>query len=68
MSIEGISLEKFSAVPQTNLNSTPPSRQCHALFHYFLSDDRKQDAATNTAHRKIDFISQREKINDNIID
>ena len=23
------------------------------MFHYFLSDDRKQDAATTTAHRKL---------------
>ena len=51
MSIEGIALEIFSALPQTNTNSTTPSHQSHAVFHYFLSDDSKQDAATNTAHR-----------------
>ena len=52
VSIEGISLEHFSTVPQTNINSTTPSRQCHAVFHSFLSDDNKQDAATSTAHIK----------------
>ena len=35
VSIEGIALEQFSAVPQKNINSTTPSRQCHAVFHYF---------------------------------
>ena len=45
-------MEHFSAVPQTNINSNTPSRQCHAVFHYFLSNDSKQDAATITSHRK----------------
>ena len=53
MSIEGIELEHFSAAPQADINSTPPSRPRHAVFHYFLSDDSKQDAATNTAHSKL---------------
>ena len=52
VSIEGIALEHFSEVPQTNLNSTTPSCQRHALFHSFLSYDSKQDAATTTADRK----------------
>ena len=52
MSIEGIALEHFSAVPQKNINSTTPSRQLHAVFHSFLSGDIKQDAATTTAHSK----------------
>ena len=52
MSIEGIALEHFSAVPQTNTNSTTPSLQRHAVIYSFLSDDSKQDAATTTAHRK----------------
>ena len=52
VSIEGIALESFSAVPQTNLNLTTPSRQRHAVFHSFLSYDSKQDAATTTAHIK----------------
>ena len=52
MSIEGIALKHFSAAPQTNINSTTPSRQLHAVFHYFLSDDSKQDSTTTNAHRK----------------
>ena len=52
MSIEGIELENFIAVPKTDINSTTPSRQCHAVFHSFLADDKKQDASTTTAHSK----------------
>ena len=52
MSIEGITLGKFSELPQTNINSTTPSRQLHAVFRYFLSNDIKQYAATTTAHIK----------------
>ena len=53
VSIEGIVLEIFIAVPHTNLNSTTPSSQRHTAFHSFLSDDSKKDAATNTAYRKV---------------
>ena len=52
VSIEGISLEHFSAAPQADINSSTPSLQLHAVFHSFLSDDSKQDAATTTSHRK----------------
>ena len=52
MSIEGIELEHLSAAPKEDINSTTPSRQRHAVFHSFLSDDSKQDAATTTAHIK----------------
>ena len=52
MSIEGIVLENFSALKKADINSTTPSRQRHALFHSFLSDDSKQDVATTTAHIK----------------
>ena len=52
MSIEVITLVKFSAVPQTNINSTTTSRQHHAVFRSFLSDDSKQDSATTTTHSK----------------
>ena len=52
MYIEGISLESFSALPKNDINSTTPSRQRHAVFHSFLSDDSKQDAATTNAHSK----------------
>ena len=50
MSIEGIALEKISALPKTDINSTTPSHQRNAVFHYFFSDDSKHDAATTTAH------------------
>ena len=33
VSIEGIALEVFSALPQKNLNSATPSSQRHAVFH-----------------------------------
>ena len=52
MSIEGIVLEHFSALSKADINSTKPSHQRHAVFHYFLSDGIKQDAATTTAHSK----------------
>ena len=52
MYIEGIAVEKFSASPQTNINSNTPSRQRHAVFHYFKSNDSKQDVSTTTAHSK----------------
>ena len=51
VSIEGIALEHFSALPQTEISSSTKPCTRHAVFHYFLSDDRKQDAATTTAHR-----------------
>ena len=35
------------------INSSTKSRPCHAVFHFFLSDDSKQDAATTTSHRKL---------------
>ena len=40
LSIEGITLEHFSAAPQEDINSSTLSRPRHALFHAFLSDDR----------------------------
>ena len=51
MSILGIALENFSALPKANINSTTASRQRHEVFHPLLSDGSKQDAATTTAHR-----------------
>ena len=53
MSIEGIVLEHFSALSKADINSTTPSRQHHSVFHSFLSDDSKQDAATTTVHSKL---------------
>ena len=52
MSIEGITLEYFSAAPQTDINSSTLSRPSHAVFHSFVSDDIQQDAVTTTAHSK----------------
>ena len=52
MSIEGIALEKFSPAPQADINSSSFPRPRHAVFHSFLSDASKQDAATTTAHSK----------------
>ena len=49
-------MEHFSVAQQADINSSTLSRPLHALFHSFLSDDSKQDAATTTAHRKL-FIS-----------
>ena len=62
MSIEGIVLEHFNVLPKTDINSTTPSRQIHAVFHSFLSDDSKQDAATTTAPSKrlISFIKEKQ--------
>ena len=61
MSIQGIALENFSALLQTNINSTTPSRQFHAVSHSFLSDDIKQDVATTTAHSKCLIVLIKEK-------
>ena len=52
VSIEGITLEHLSALPQTEINSSTEPCPRHFLFCYFLSDDSKQDAATTTAHSK----------------
>ena len=52
MSIEGIALEHFSALPTADINTNTPPLQRHAVFHYFLSDDRKQYFATTTTHNK----------------
>ena len=52
VSIEGITLEHFSAATQADINSSTLSRPWHAVFHSFLSDNSKQDAATTTTHSK----------------
>ena len=46
VSIEGISLEHFSALQKADIKASTISRQIHALFHSFLSGDSKQDACT----------------------
>ena len=52
VSIEGILLEHFSAVPQADITSSTLSRQRHVVFNSFLSDNRKQDSATTNAHSR----------------
>ena len=50
MYIQGISLEHFSKLPQTEIISSTEPCSRHAVFHSFLSDDSKQDDVTTTAH------------------
>ena len=52
VSIEGISLEHFSALPQTEIKPSTKSRPRHSVFKYFLSDDSKHDASKTTSHSK----------------
>ena len=52
VSIEGIELVHFSVLPTADIKTPTQSRKRHAVFHYFLSYDSKQDAATTTAHSK----------------
>ena len=62
VSIEVIALEHFSALPQTEINSSTKSCPRHEVFHSFLSDDRKQDSATTTAQSKRFIELLKEKI------
>ena len=62
-----INWEHFSAALQADINSTSPSRPRHAVFHSFLSGDRKPDAATTTAHIKCLLSLLKKKSIDNII-
>ena len=50
MSIDGIALEHLSELPHTEINASTEPCPRHAVFHSFLSDDSKKDAATTTAH------------------
>ena len=52
VSIEGIALENFIALPQTGIKTSKTLCPRHTVFNYFLSDDRKEDATTTTSHRK----------------
>ena len=58
-------MEHFSAAPQADTDSSTLSRPRHAVFHSFLSDDSKQDAATTTAHRKhlMSFLKNKQVLN-----
>ena len=53
VSIEGIALEHFSALSQTKINSSTKLYPRHAVLHYFLSGDIKQDSATTNEQSKI---------------
>ena len=50
--LEGISLEHFSASQKADIKSSTISLQRHAVFNSFLSDDSKQDTSTTTSHSK----------------
>ena len=52
LNIEGIALENFSALSQTEINSFTKVCPRHTVFHSFLSDHSKKDAATITPHSK----------------
>ena len=68
MYIEGIALEHYSALPQTEINSSTKPCPQHEVFHSFLSDESKQDAATTTAHinRLIELLKTKTKTDVNI--
>ena len=53
VSIDFIALEHFIALPQTEIKSSTKPCPSHAVFPFFLSDDRKQYVATTNAHRKL---------------
>ena len=52
MYIEGIALEHFSALTQTEIKSYTKLCPQYEVFHYFSSDDSKQYSATATLHIK----------------
>ena len=52
MSIEVISLEHLIAPTQTETATATQACTHHYVFHYFLSDDIKQDSDTTNAHTK----------------
>ena len=64
MSIEGIVLEHFDALTQTEINSSTKPCPCHAVFRSFLSDNSKQDAATTNAHSNclIELLNNNKKL------
>ena len=53
VSIEGIALENFSALPQTGIEVSTKSCTRHAVFNYYFPDYSKHDASNNTTHSKI---------------
>ena len=69
MSVEGIALYHFSALSYIETISPKKPCPCHAVFHYFLSDDIKQYAATTTAHSKsmIDILKEQKVLTSTLI-
>ena len=53
MSIKDIDLEHFSTTDHETSSSFLHSRTHHAEFHWFQLDNRKEDAATTSAHSKL---------------
>ena len=51
MSIEGIVLEHFSALPQIEIKASTKACPRRSVFH-FSSDDSKQDSVTTTENRR----------------
>ena len=45
-------MEQFSALPKSGTNVPTKSCPRHAVFHSFLSDDSKKEAANTTSYRK----------------
>ena len=64
MSIQGITLENSSALPQTEINSSTKLYPLHAVFLFFSSDDSKQDSVTTYAHSKCLIEMLKEQKND----
>ena len=62
MIIECIALEQYCATDHRKLSLSFHSYKFHAVFHSFLSDNRKQDTATKASHIKriIDILKNRE--------
>ena len=46
-------MDNFGATTKKELAPEPAPHTCHAVFQYFFSDDRKQYASANVAHRKL---------------
>ena len=69
MSIEVISLEHFSVLPQTEINSSTKPCPRHGVFCYFLSDGIKQYYAATTAHnqRLIELLKEQKLLTSTLI-
>ena len=61
LSIEGIVLEYFSAVPQANINSYTLSRPWHGVFNYFILQQQTGCCHYYCTQQTIDFIAQGKK-------